>query len=295
MSFKLVGQLQEKAAAVEQVCRVLGISRSGYYAARRRSRMQPAVCEASVQLKAAFAASGGAYGSRRLRTAVASRGIVMGIYRVRRLMRQHGLRSTWKRKFVHTTDSKHALPISPNVLARQFNPTRPDQVWVADITYIRTRSGWLYLAVVLDLFARKVVGWAMAPDMQAGLVCRALQLAIVQRQPAPGLIVHTDRGSQYASAAHQALLARHGLVGSMSRKGNCWDNAVMERFFLNLKMERVWQRDYANHAEATSDIADYIVSFYNSVRLHSTLGNLPPNAFEHQSAITQPIGLCEIT
>ena len=178
---------------------------------------------------------------------------------------------------------------------RQFNPTRPDQAWVADITYIRTRSGWLYLAVVLDLFARKVVGWAMAPDMQAGLVCRALQLAIAQRQPAPGLIVHTDRGSQYASAAHQALLARHGLVGSMSRKGNCWDNAVMERFFLNLKMERVWQRDYANHAEATGDIADYIVSFYNSVRLHSTLGNVPPNAFEHQSAITQPIGLCEIT
>ena len=166
---------------------------------------------------------------------------------------------------------------------------------MADITYIRTRSGWLYLAVVLDLFARKVVGWAMAADMQAGLVCRALQLAIAQRQPAPGLIVHTDRGSQYASAAHQALLSKHGLISSMSRKGNCWDNAVMERFFLNLKMERVWQRDYANHAEATTDIADYIVSFYNNVRLHSRLGNLPPNAFEHQSAITQPINVCEIT
>ena len=242
MSFELVRQLQEKAVAVEQICRLLALSRSGYYAARRRSRVVPAVCEASVQLKAAFAASGGAYGSRRLRTAVASRGIVMGRYRVRRLMRQHGLRSAWKRKFVHTTHSKHALPISPNVLNRQFNPKQPNQAWVADITYIRTRSGWLYLAVVLDLFARKVVGWAMAPDMQAGLVCRALQLAIVQRQPAPGLIVHTDRGSQYASAAHQALLTTHGLVGSMSRKGNCWDNAVMERFFLSLKTERVWQR-----------------------------------------------------
>ena len=186
-------------------------------------------------------------------------------------------------------------PVSPNVLSRQFNPTQPNQPWVADITYIRTRSGWLYLAVVLDLFARKVVGWAMAPDMQAVLVCRALQLAIVQRQPASGLIVHTDRGSQYASAVHQAVLARHDLVGSMSRKGNCWDNAVMERFFLNLKMERVWHRDYANHAEATSDIADYIVSFYNSERLHSTLGNLPPNAFEHESATKQPIGVYEIT
>ena len=295
MSFELVRQLQEKAVAVGQVCRVLAVSRSGYYAARRRRRVKPVVCEVSVKLQAAFAASGRAYGSRRLRTALASRGVAVGRYRVRRLMRQHGLRSTWKRKFVHTTDSKHALPISPNVLNRQFNPTRPNQAWVADITYIRTRSGWLYLAVVLDLFARKVVGWAMAPDMQAGLVCQALQLAIAQRQPAPGLIVHTDRGAQYASAAHQAVLDKHGMIGSMSRKGNCWDNAVMERFFLNLKMERVWQRDYANHAEATTDIADYIVGFYNSVRLHSKLGNLPPNAFEHQSAIKQPIGVCGIT
>lgn len=295
MSYQLVEQLQQKAVPVNQLCRVLALSRSGFYTARKRAQVQPAVCEASVHLKAAFAASGGAYGSRRLRTAVASRGVVIGIYRLRRLMRKHGLRSVWKRKFVHTTDSKHALPISPNVLNRQFNPTRPNQAWVADITYIRTRSGWLYLAVVLDLFARKVVGWAMAPDMQATLVCKALQVAIVQRQPAPGLIVHSDRGSQYASAAHQALLSKHGLVGSMSRKGNCWDNAVMERFFLNLKMERVWQNDYANHAEAMNDVAHYIVSFYNSQRLHSKLGNLPPNAFEQKSAIKQPIGLYEKT
>jgi transposase InsO family protein len=295
MSFQLVEQLQQKAVPVNQVCRVLGISRSGFYTARKRALIQPMVCEASVHLRAAFAASRGAYGSRRLRTAVASRGLKIGLYRLRRLMRKNGLRSVWKRKFVHTTDSRHTLAISPNVLNRQFNPTRPNQAWVADITYIRTRSGWLYLAVVLDLFARKVVGWAMAPDMQATLVCRALQLAIVQRQPAAGLIVHTDRGSQYASAAHQALLSKHGLVGSMSRKGNCWDNAVMERFFLNLKMERVWQNDYANHAEATNDIADYIVNFYNSQRLHSKLGNLPPNAFEQKSAIKQPIGMCEKT
>jgi putative transposase len=208
----------------------------------------------------------------------------MDRYRVLRSMRLHGLRSSWRHKFIHTTDSKHALPISANVLDRQFNPKGPNQAWVADITYIRTSSGWLYLAVVLDLYARKVVGWAMASDMQAALVCQALQLAIMQRQPPPGLIVHTDRGSQYANAMHQALLTKHGLIGSMSRKGNCWENkrsdvsrpigarararhnAVMERFFLNLKMERVWQRDYANHAEATSDIADYIVNFYNSVR-----------------------------
>jgi putative transposase len=295
MSFTLVRRLQEKAVPVSQACRVLEVSRSGYYAASRRSRSRPVLCEASLQLKVAFSASGGTYGSRRLRTAVSSQGIAIGIHRVRRLMREQRLRSVWKRKFIHTTDSHHAMPVSPNVLNRRFDPARPDQAWVADITYIRTRSGWLYLAVVLDLFARKVVGWTMAPDMQASLVCRALQLAIAQRRPAPGLIVHSDRGSQYASAAHQTLLAEHGLIGSMSRKGNCWDNAVMERFFLNLKMERVWQRDYANHAEAKRDIADYIVNFYNNVRLHSKLGNLPPNAFEHQSAIQPPILVSEIS
>lgn len=295
MSYQLVSQWQEKAIPVSQACRVLGVSRSGYYASSQRARLPAKVCAETVQLKAAFAASGKAYGSRRLRTAMQSRGVAIGRYRVRSLMRQHGLRPLWRRKFVHTTDSKHGLPVSPNVLDRQFNPSRPNQAWVADITYIRTRSGWLYLAVVLDLYARKVVGWAMAPEMPASLVCSALQLAIAQRQPAPGLIVHSDRGSQYASAAHQALLAKHQLVGSMSRKGNCWDNAVMERFFLNLKMERVWQRDYANHAEAMTDIADYIVGFYNSVRLHSKLGNLPPNAFEQQSAITLPMDVSEKT
>ena len=154
---------------------------------------------------------------------------------------------------------------------------------------------WLYLAVVPDLFARKVVGWAMAPDMRATLVCQAMQLAIAQRQPASGLIVPSDRGSQYASDAHRALITKHGLVGSMSRKGNYWYDSVMKRFFLNLKMERIWQRDYAIHAQAMSDIADYIVSFYNSVRLHSALGNLPPNAFEQKSAIDQPIDASEIT
>ena len=295
MSYQLVEQLHKKAVPVGRLCRVLGVSRSGYYGCRQRAKLAPKACLVSTQLKAEFAASGKVYGSRRLSAVLCAQGLRIGRHRVRRLMREHGLRSLWRRKFVHTTDSGHALPVSANVLARRFNPSGPNQAWVSDITYIRTRSGWLYLAVVLDLYARKVVGWAMAPTMHAELVCAALQLAIAQRQPTPGLIVHSDRGSQYASALHQALLARHSLVGSMSRKGNCWDNAVMERFFLNLKMERVWQRDYANHAEATSDIADYIVSFYNSVRLHSKLGNLPPNAFEQQSAIKQPIVVSEKT
>ena len=160
------------------------------------------VCAGSVHLKAAFAASGGAYGSRRLRAALQKQGVTMGRHRVRSLMRANKLRSVWKRKFVHTTDSKHGLAVSPNLLARQFEQPRPNQAWVCDITYIRTSSGWLYLAAVLDLYSRKIVGWAMAPEMPATLVCTALQLAIAQRGPSPGLIVHSDRGSQYASAAH---------------------------------------------------------------------------------------------
>lgn len=295
MSYQLVEQLHKKAVPVGRLCRVLGVSRSGYYGCRQRAKLAPKACLVSTQLKAEFAASGKVYGSRRLSAVLCAQGLRTGRHRVRRLMREHGLRALWRRKFVHTTDSGHALPVSANVLARRFNPSGPNQAWVSDITYIRTRSGWLYLAVVLDLYARKVVGWAMAPTMHAELVCAALQLAIAQRQPTPGLIVHSDRGSQYASALHQALLARHSLVGSMSRKGNCWDNAVMERFFLSLKTERVWQRDYANHADAMTDIADYIVGFYNSVRLHSKLGNLPPNAFEQQSAIKQPIVVSEKT
>ena len=298
MSYQLVEDLQKKAVTVSQACCVLEISRSGYYAhlAVRKQRLsEPVVCAASVHLKAAFAASQKAYGSRRLRTAMAARGLVMGRHRIRALMRLNGVRPVWRRKFVHTTDSKHTMAVSPNLLDRQFEQALPNRVWVCDITYIRTKSGWLYLAAVLDLHSRKIVGWAMAAGMPAGLVCAALQMAIVQRNPAPGLMVHSDRGTQYASAEHQALLAEHGLVGSMSRKGNCWDNAVMERFFLNLKMERVWQNDYANHLEATNDVADYIVGFYNSIRLHSKLGNMSPNAFERESTTKKSIKLSEIT
>lgn len=205
------------------------------------------------------------------------------------------MKAVWKRKFVHTTDSKHDLPIAANILNRQFNPIAPNVAYVTDITYIRTGSGWLYLAIVLDLFSRKVIGWAMAPSMPAELVCAALNMAIQQRQPAPGLIVHSDRGSQYASDLYQTLLGKHGFVCSMSRKGNCWDNAVAERFFLNLKMERVWQREYANQAEAKIDVTAYIVGFYNCERLNSVLGNLPPSVFERNMAAKKPIVVSEIS
>jgi putative transposase len=285
MNYRLVQQLQQKAIPVQHSCRVLEVSRAGYYAAQRRARRPAAVCETSLRLQSEFEASGRCYGSRRLQGALSDLGIRIGRYRVRRLMRTHQLKPVWKRKFVHTTDSKHNLPVFENVLDRQFAPAKANHAWVADITYIRTGSGWLYLAAVLDLYSRKVIGWTMAPSMPAELVCTALQMAICQRQPPPGLIVHSDRGSQYASQAYRDLLDRHRLIGSMSRKGNCWDNAVMERFFLNLKMERVWRRDYANHQEAICDITDYIVGFYNSQRLHSTLGYRPPNAFEREMAV----------
>lgn len=292
--YRCIAQLQEKAENVTTLCRVLGVSRSGYYESQRRAGEPKETCPTTVHLKAAFAASGQTYGSRRLSVALRAQGVNAGRHRVRTLMRAHGIRPVWKRRFVHTTNSRHDLPVAENVLDRRFEPPAVNTAWVSDITYIRTQSGWLYLAVVMDLFSRKVVGWAMAPSMPAGLVCSALQMAITQRQPPPGLVVHSDRGSQYASDAHRALLARHGIVGSMSRKGNCWDNAVMERFFLNLKMERIWQRNYANHAEAMQDVTDYIIGFYNNVRLHSTLGYLAPNAYERMRAAEKPIAVSEI-
>lgn len=294
MTYQCIAQLQQKAASVSTLCRLLDVSRSGYYAARRRASQPERICVVTPHLKAAFAESGRSYGSRRLQVALQDRGLSVSRHRVRALMCINGLRPLWKRKFIHTTDSKHTLPVANNVLDRQFQPAAANRAWVADITYIRTRSGWLYLAAVMDLFSRKIVGWEMAPTMPAELVCSALQMAIAQRTPKADLIVHSDRGSQYASETHRALLTRHGMRASMSRKGNCWDNAVMERFFLNLKMERVWQRDYTTHAEAVRDVTDYIVGFYNSVRLHSTLGYLPPNAYELKSAEIQPIALSEI-
>lgn len=281
MIYDVIEKVVEKAG-VSRLCEQLGVSRAGFYASRQRARRPETVCPTGVRLKAAFEASGHSYGSRRLSAALRAQDLNVGRHRVRTLMKRHALRARWRRKFTHTTDSRHDLAVADNVLARRFQPEAADQAWVCDITYVRTRSGWLYLAAVLDLYSRKIVGWATASSMPAELVCSALRMAISVRQPPAGLIVHSDRGSQYASLAHQSLLQRYGIVCSMSRQGNCWDNAVMERFFLNLKMERVWQRDYANHAEATADIADYIVGFYNPVRLHSTLGYRSPTDFERQ-------------
>ena len=293
MIYSVVDQLQQKAG-IAQACRVLQVSRAGYYAAKRRLK-EPAICAASVQVKAAFVANQRCYGSRRIVDELQAQDRIIGRYKVRRLMREAGLKPVWKKKFVRTTDSQHDLPVAKNLLNRQFNPPQPNQAWASDITYIRTKTGWLYLAAVMDLHSRKIIGWAMNPAMPAALVCQALQMAIGQRQPTAGLMLHSDRGSQYASQEYQAKLNQHGIICSMSRKGNCWDNAVMERFFLNLKMERVWQREYANQMEATNDVTDYIVGFYNCQRRHSALGNLAPIDYENQFAAKQPIEVSEIT
>ncbi len=282
MKYRCIDQLQSKAVGVSRLCDLLNVSRAGYYLAKDRCSRRTAVCAHEVNIKAEFERSGRCYGSRRLLVAMRMQGIEIGRYRVRMLMRRYQLRPVWKRKFIATTDSRHDFPVAPNVLNRQFSPAYPNQSWASDITYIRTRQGWLYLAAVMDLFSRKIVGWSLSPSMPTELVCSALNMAIAHRHPQEGLIVHSDRGSQYASSLHQLLLKRHHLTASMSGKGNCWDNAVMERFFLNLKMERIWRREYANHAEASRDINDYIVGFYNHTRLHSALGYLSPNQFEAQ-------------
>ena len=286
MTHQLIRHLQEEAIPVQHSCRVLDVSRSGFYEAQRRSA-KPVVCKASVHLKAAFTASHQSYGSRRLVIAMANEGFHIGRYKVRSLMRKAALKPVWKRKFVHTTDSKHDLPIAANVLNRQFNPTAPNLACVSDITYICTGSRWLYLATVLNLYARKVISWAMAPSMPVKLVCDALNMAIQQRRPV--------ESAQYESELYQDMLAEHGFVCRMRRKGNCLANAVAERFFLNLKMERVWQRQYANHAEAKTDITDYIVGFYNCKQINSALGNLPPAAYERKMAAREPIVVSEIT
>ena len=230
MMLPIISQLN-KAHPQGSICRALDISRSGlHHALLHRDRP---VCDLQTEtlIKAVFAENQQTYGSRRMRSELAKRGLALGRYKVRKLLNAFNLKTCWKRKFVHTTDSKHTLPVAENLLNRKFNPEALNQAWTSDITYIRTRSGWLYLAVVMDLCSRRVIGWAMESHMRAELVCQALIMAQGQRNPAEGVLLHSDRGSQYASEEYQALLKKHKMVCSMSRKGNCWDNAPMESFW----------------------------------------------------------------
>lgn len=264
--------------SVSRLCRVLAVSRSGYcqWRVRRPSLTSLANAALDVQVKAVHAASQRSYGRLRIVQALRAQNQRIGHERVRQSLVRQGLAPVYKRRYRITTDSNHALPIAPNLVARRFEGWAPDQAWAGDVTYIATQEGWLYLAAILDLGSRKIVGWSLSDRMTSDLVCNALKAAYWQRKPAPGLIMHTDRGSQYASLSHRALLRDYGMVASMSRRANAWDNAVMESFFKTLKVERIYQVRYATRAQARLDIVNWIEGFYNRTRLHSAIGYQTP-------------------
>ena len=268
---------------VTVLCRVLEVSRSGYYAwlSRKPSAAEVRREELTAEVKEIHAQVKGRYGSPRIHAELVDRGHECGVNFVAKVMREAGIAAKTKRKFRQTTDSNHTLPVAENVLDRDFDPEEPNASWVADVTYIPTREGWLYLAVVEDLFSRKVVGWSMDATMTSRLVVDALEMALARRpKGSSGLVAHSDRGSQYASEHYQRRLSEEGIECSMSRRGNCWDNAAMESFFASLKKELVHDEDYATRAEAKASIFEYIEAFYNRVRRHSALGYVAPDEYE---------------
>jgi transposase InsO family protein len=270
---------------VADLCAAFGVSRSGYYAWQSRppSARQRSDAALGLELCRQHTASRQTYGSPRLREALRRQGYRISRRRVRRLMRQHDLRVKPPRRFVpQTTDSQHDYPMAPNRLATAPVPTGPDQVWVSDLTYVRTAEGWLYVAAVLDRWSRRIVGLAMAEHMQTRLVTDALEQALRQRHPVTGCLHHSDRGCQYASQAYRDRLAAAGLVASMSRAGNCYDNAAMESFWAKLKSELVYRQNFASRAAARLAIFEYVEVFYNRQRLHSALGYQSPVDFELQ-------------
>lgn len=265
------------------MCQLMGVSRSACYDYVRctdNCSADPYHEEILETVRGIANSSNHSYGSRRIGKALNALGYPVGRWKARNLMREAGVQVRYRKKYKVTTDSNHKQPVFENKLNRQFDVEAPNQVYVGDITYIWTQEGWLYLAVVIDLFSRKVVGWSMNSRMKARLVCDALRMAIWQRQPQPGLIVHSDRGSQYASREYRRLLEIHGFMGSMSRTGDCFDNAVAESFFGSLKQELVQWRHYQTRYAAQQDLLQYISMFYNSHRLHSYLGYKTPNQYE---------------
>ncbi len=274
------------AVALRRRCALVGISRSAFYAWCRRSPSRRAHANTRLvrEMERIHQEVDRSYGSPRMRDDLVASGLACGRNRVARLMRAHGIRAKQARRYRPTTDSAHAQPVAPNLLDRQFAVAAPNQVWASDVTYIWTHEGWVYLAVILDLFSRRVVGWHLAPRLTRPLVLEALQAALRMRHPPPGWLHHSDRGRQYASREYQSALAQAGARCSMSRKGNCWDNAVVESFFHSLKTERIRHRHYHTRADAYADVQDYIERFYNRVRRHSTLGNISPVMYELKHA-----------
>ena len=278
--------------SVAGMCRSLKVSPSGFYGCvtdQGRGKLRAQV-ELLARVREIHRESSGSYGSRRTARQLQSEGQGVGRYRARTLMRQAGLAVKMKKRFKVTTDSRHEHAVAPNLLHRQFNVGDPNRVWAGDITYLWTREGWLYLAVLMDLYSRKVVGWSLARTISEGLVGDALRMAAGRRGPEDGLMHHSDRGSQYAGHGYQRLLAKHGMICSMARKGDCWDNAVVERFFGSLKRERTSHRRYETRNEARLDVIDYIEMFYNPKRLHSHLGYLSPDEFERRTLFSRVSG-----
>jgi len=269
---------------VALMCRVLQVSRSGYYSWCKRPAAERVGKDQRLTLEVAaiHAESRGRYGSPRVHAELRERGQRIARKRVARLMRAAGLRARARRRFRSTTDSQHAMAIKGNLLARRFAVSAPNRSWVSDITYIWTLEGWLYLAIVMDLFSRRVVGWALSKRLERGLALDALGMALKGRPRSRAMLHHSDRGSQYASHEYQQLLAAHGILSSMSRKGNCWDNAVAESFFATLKLELVYETQWRTREEARRALFEYIELFYNRQRRHSALGYLCPSQFEQR-------------
>jgi putative transposase len=267
---------------VTLLCDALGVSTSGFYAwlAREPSPAQQRRAALLVEIRAVHAEAKARYGSPRIQRELQKRGVECCVNTVASLMHDNDIRAKTARKFRNTTDSNHDRPVAANVLDRQFEATGPNEKWVMDITYIPTREGWLYLAVVEDLYSRMVVGWSMAEHMESRLVVDALSMAVQRRLPGEGLLAHSDRGSQYASEHYQRLLGKHGIECSMSGVGQCWDNAPMESFFATLKKELVHDEDYQTRTQARASIFEYIETFYNPKRLHSALGYVSPAEYE---------------
>ena len=267
---------------IEVQCDVLGVSSSGFFAWRQRpsSARSKSDAQLGVEIRVEHKRSSGRYGSPRVHRELKARGHAVGKKRIERLMREDGLQGRMKRRFRRTTDSNHTMPIAPNVLARNFVTDAPNVAWVTDVTYIATGEGWLYLAVMIDLFSRRVVGWATSESNDTALALTALWRALSTRRPLPGLVHHSDRGSPYASDDYVAGLRDRGIVQSMSRKGDCWDNAVAESFFATLRAELVDDERYDTRAAAVASIGEYIEDFYNTVRRHSTIGYVSPIEFE---------------